>query len=69
MAPLPKKKTSKSRNRRRRMHLAAPVVNLVPCPQCRSPRLPHHACPVCGTYRGREVLVVGERAGGEQRGT
>lgn len=62
MPPLPKKKTSRSRRRRRQMHLAAGVSPLVVCPQCRSPRLPHHACPVCGTYRGREVIAVGERA-------
>ncbi len=69
MPPLPKKKTSQSRHRRRRMHLTAPMPSLVVCPQCRSPRPPHHACPVCGTYRGREVLIVRERGGGEPRGT
>lgn len=58
MPPLPKKKTSRSRVRRRRMHLTATVSSLVVCPQCRSPRLPHHVCPVCGTYRGREVLAI-----------
>lgn len=61
MPPLPKKKISKSRQRRRRMHLSAPSAALTFCPQCRSPRLSHHACPVCGTYRGREVLTVGEK--------
>lgn len=60
MPPLPKKKTSRSRRRRRQMHLAATVSALVACPQCRSPRPPHHACPICGTYRGREVIAVGE---------
>ncbi|MFQ6020033.1 MAG: 50S ribosomal protein L32 [Dehalococcoidia bacterium] len=63
MPPLPKKKTSKSRQRRRRTHLSAPDVALTTCPQCRSPRLPHHACPTCGTYRGREVIAVGEKRG------
>lgn len=60
MPPLPKKKTSTSRKRRRRSHLSVAVPELVVCPQCRSPRLSHHACAVCGTYRGREVLSVGE---------
>ena len=33
------------------------------CPQCHSPRLPHRVCPVCGSYKGREVLAEpGERA-------
>jgi len=58
---LPKKKTSISRKRRRRSHLSAAIPALVVCPQCRSPRPSHHACPICGTYRGREVLAVGER--------
>ena len=58
MPPLPKRKTSKSRHRRRasHWHLEAPV--LVACPQCHSPQLPHRACLVCGTYRGREAIAV-----------
>lgn len=62
MPPLPKKKTSKSRQGRRRAHLAVVTPGLVVCPQCRSPRPSHQACPVCGTYRGREVLNVSVRA-------
>jgi large subunit ribosomal protein L32 len=31
---------------------------MVSCPQCHSPKLPHHACPVCGTYNGREVIKI-----------
>jgi large subunit ribosomal protein L32 len=61
MSPVPKKKTSKSRRGRRRAHLAVATANLVVCPQCRSPRPAHQACPVCGTYRGREVLDVAAR--------
>lgn len=58
MPPLPKKKTSTTRKRRRRSHLSVSLPELVVCPQCRSPRQSHHACPVCGTYRGRDVLAV-----------
>jgi large subunit ribosomal protein L32 len=32
------------------------LPQLTICPQCRQPRLSHHACPNCGTYRGRQVL-------------
>ncbi len=69
MPPLPKKKHSTSRKKRRRSHISASVPNLVPCPQCRSPRPSHQACPVCGTYRGRDVLAVGIERRRPQAGT
>lgn len=62
MAPLPKKKTASSKKRMRRHHIRLEVPGLVACPQCRSPKISHRACPTCGTYRGRDVLAVG-RAG------
>ncbi len=37
-----------------RTHKAS-VPALVECPQCHQPKRPHHVCPTCGTYRGREV--------------
>ncbi len=60
MGAVPKKKPSKAKTRQRRAHWHAQVPHLVACPRCRSPKLPHHACPTCGTYRGRQVLAVGE---------
>jgi large subunit ribosomal protein L32 len=60
MAPLPKKKHSTSRKRRKRAHISAATASLVACPQCRSPRRSHQACGVCGTYRGRAILAAGE---------
>jgi large subunit ribosomal protein L32 len=52
---VPKRKTSKARrDQRRATHkLEAPRVNS--CPQCGSPKRPHHICPTCGTYKGREI--------------
>jgi large subunit ribosomal protein L32 len=58
MPPVPKKKTPKSRQGKRRSHLHMRGVALSECPHCHSPRLPHHACPSCGYYRGREAVVV-----------
>jgi large subunit ribosomal protein L32 len=58
MGPLPKRKLSKGRSARRRSHLALKPQATVSCPQCHSPKLPHHACPVCGTYNGREVIKM-----------
>ena len=36
----------------------APVPQLVPCPRCGDPKLPHRVCPTCGTYRGEQVVEV-----------
>jgi large subunit ribosomal protein L32 len=56
MTPLPKRKTSKGRTRRRRSHDGLSALNLVTCPSCRAKRLPHTVCPNCGRYRGEEVI-------------
>lgn len=55
---VPKKKTSRSRTRRRKAAWKVSRPRTVACPQCRSPKLSHRACPNCGTYRGREVLAA-----------
>ncbi len=53
--PLPKRRHSNARTRKRRAHDALSPPTLVPCPQCHEPKRPHRACPQCGTYRGRTV--------------
>ncbi len=58
MGALPKRKTSKARRDKRRSHMALKPPQFDYCPQCHSPKLPHHACPNCGTYAGREVIEV-----------
>ena len=58
MAPLPKKRTPHAAQGARRSHLALKAQNLVPCPQCKSPKPPHQACPRCGMFRGRQVLKI-----------
>ena len=57
---LPTRKLSKSRKRKRRTHDRLSKVNLTTCPQCGEPKLPHHVCPHCGTYKGREVIKIEE---------
>jgi large subunit ribosomal protein L32 len=54
---VPKQKQSHARTTQRRSQhkISAPTYNA--CPHCHSPRLPHRVCPVCGHYRGREVVV------------
>ncbi|QEM68320.1 50S ribosomal protein L32 [Geobacter sp. FeAm09] len=53
---VPKKKTSKSRKNMRRAHDFLTSQSVSSCPQCKSPKLPHRACPTCGTYKGKEVI-------------
>ncbi|MBB2942173.1 large subunit ribosomal protein L32 [Actinoplanes lutulentus] len=55
---VPKRKMSRSNTRSRRANWKATVVSTTACPQCKSPKLPHTACSVCGTYNGRQVLEV-----------
>ncbi|MDD4875510.1 MAG: 50S ribosomal protein L32 [Dehalococcoidales bacterium] len=56
MGALPKRKYAKARQGKRRGHLGLKAPALQLCPQCNSPKLPHHVCPVCGTYSDREVI-------------
>lgn len=58
MSPVPKRKYPKSRQGKRRSHLRLRVAQLTECPQCHSPRLPHHVCGVCGYYKDREAIAV-----------
>ncbi|HEY62290.1 MAG TPA: 50S ribosomal protein L32 [Anaerolineae bacterium] len=60
MTPLPKRKISRTRRDQRRAHDSLKVKNLVQCSNCGEMRLPHHACPTCGFYKGREVIAIKE---------
>lgn len=61
MAGQPKKRISSARQGERRSHLALKTLNLVACPQCRTPKRPHVVCPHCGTYRGRQVVIIKQK--------
>lgn len=54
---VPKRRTSRSNTRSRRSQWKASAVTLAPCSNraCGKPKLPHVACPACGTYNGRLV--------------
>jgi large subunit ribosomal protein L32 len=58
--PLPKRKKSISKKNMRRSHQHLTLPQLSNCPKCNEPRLPHHACPACGYYKGRLVRPVAE---------
>lgn len=56
--PLPSKRTSHSKQGKRRSHLALHRVTLTICPQCKAAIRPHMVCPECGYYRGRHVRTI-----------
>lgn len=58
MGALPKRKTAKARKGKRRANHKIDATAIIDCPQCKSPKRPHHACPICGDYNGREAVVV-----------
>ena len=57
---VPKHKTSKSKRDKRRTHKKIDGLNLSTCPECGEAVEPHHACPSCGSYKGRTVLDTDE---------
>ncbi|MEO0072155.1 MAG: 50S ribosomal protein L32 [candidate division WOR-3 bacterium] len=56
--PVPKRRHSRQRGRKRRTHWKLQPPKLVECSHCHKPKLPHRVCPHCGYYDGQEVLVV-----------
>lgn len=54
----PKRKTSKSRIRTRVHAQKKKLMGVQNCPKCGAPQRPHRVCPSCGTYNGRQVLIV-----------
>ena len=57
---VPKHKVSKSKRDKRRTHQKTAVPTTTTCPDCGEPIQPHHACPQCGTYKGRQVIDTKE---------
>jgi len=56
--PLPKRRHSKTRGRKRRTHWKLGKLNLAACPQCKQPKLSHKVCAICGYYNGRQVIEI-----------
>ena len=61
MGGVPKKRTTKSHQGKRRMHLFLRAKELMVCPHCGKEKLPHSVCKYCGYYKGIEVLNVLEK--------
>jgi large subunit ribosomal protein L32 len=63
---VPKRRVSGTRKRERRSHHALTVPALEACPHCHQPKRPHHACPNCGWYGGREAVKIREQKPSDQ---
>jgi large subunit ribosomal protein L32 len=50
---VPKFKMSKANTHARRSQWKATAPKTVKCPECKSDRLAHVACPTCGNYKGK----------------
>lgn len=59
---VPKRRQSTTRKNTRRAHDALSAPSIDSCPKCGESKQPHRACPSCGTYKGREVIVKKEEA-------
>ncbi|MFA5063592.1 MAG: 50S ribosomal protein L32 [Candidatus Omnitrophota bacterium] len=55
---LPKRRHSATRGRKRRTHWKVKAGGLSPCPQCKQPKLAHIVCPICGFYKGKQVIEI-----------
>ncbi len=60
---VPKRRVSHARQGERRSHLALELPKLEECPHCHEQKRPHHACPNCGYYGGRQVLEPKTKSG------
>ncbi|MBI2845546.1 MAG: 50S ribosomal protein L32 [Chloroflexi bacterium] len=68
MPPTPKKRLAKARTRSRKANWRLPALTLIPCPKCGNLRLAHHVCPICGTYRGMEVVEIEVKEAKKEKG-
>jgi len=56
--PKVKHRHSKARGRKRRTHYKAEAPTLGKCSQCGKEKKPHHVCPYCGYYDGKQVKRI-----------
>ncbi|MGQ9707819.1 MAG: 50S ribosomal protein L32 [bacterium] len=56
--PLPKRRHSRQRGRKRRTHWRLTPPTLIDCPHCHEPKMPHRVCPHCGYYAGKPVITI-----------
>lgn len=52
---------SKTRKRLRRTHFKLEATTLIACPHCGAMIRPHHVCPECGYYKGKEIVAKADK--------
>ena len=57
---VPKRRRSKTKRLSRRSHDALTVTTTATCKNCGAKVLPHHVCPECGQYNGKQVVETKE---------
>ncbi len=60
---VPQNKISRSRRNKRRAHDFLSPEARMECPECGELKRPHHVCPECGFYNGREIIAPPEEVG------
>ena len=67
--PNPKRKHTRSRrDSRRSANWRLTAQSLSKCSNCGAPHLPHRVCPACGSYKGKLVLPVKQKASKKTEG-
>lgn len=64
---VPKKRHTKSRRDKRRMHIYLKEPALMTCPKCGKKTRFHTVCPYCGYYKEREIIKVLEKLTKKER--
>ena len=54
----PKKRQTSSKGKIRRSGHKKIKSFYTLCPKCHKPKLPHHVCLVCGTYKDEKVIDI-----------
>ncbi|MBU2541076.1 MAG: 50S ribosomal protein L32 [Candidatus Omnitrophica bacterium] len=64
---LPKRRFSRSRSLKKRAHKKLANLKLSICLHCKSKKIPHTICPVCGFYKGKQVIEIKKKEKKEKK--
>ena len=57
----PTHRHTRSRRDKRRANWKLESPNIMLCPDCQEPKLPHRVCMSCGSYNGKKIIEVIEK--------